>query len=70
MAGKIEQAEFDALTKSIEDDFLALFLSMQGDVNEYLDREEYSDPHELIAGIDKLLNSEVNYKPKQEAENA
>lgn len=63
MPARIEQAEFNAMTESLEDDVLALFQSMQGDIAKYIDSIEDENPHDVIGGINGILSGVVDYQP-------
>jgi hypothetical protein len=59
MPGKLTQDQFDGMTAGFEADLLAIFLSMQADVSEIIDKATGEDPDELINKIDSALKGEV-----------
>lgn len=58
---KVTAKEFDALSDEMELQLMAVFGSMKEDVLKFLDNIEAENEHDIISGINEIINGEVKY---------
>lgn len=61
MIEKITNSEFDVLSKDLEFQLFAVFSSMKDDILKYLDTIDLENEHDIINGINEIINGEVDY---------
>ena len=61
MIDRITNKEFDILSEEMELHLTAVFSSMKDDILKYLDNVDSENEHDIISGINDIINGEVKH---------